>query len=571
MNHEIIIGIIIFCIVIGQIWIFSITKSKIGLFKSIFPSNTFKTINVFIPEVEVAEISYADIWSNIKHYTVEPSKNEKLIFKIRIGGVEESYLYGEYENVIAKYKEMDFQMHFKKSSQTTFVDYLEIDKFKRSGWSISTEKYDYIKLTLVQNTDESNYVLLNILKSIDTYLLKNKGAISDFNLIKDIVERNCDAEDEQINTLLPIPLYLGLMGTMAGIIFGLFAIPSISSDTFEAAIPILIGGVKVAMIASLVGLGLTTLASGWFYKGAKSEVEGLKNEFFTFIQTELLPSISNSATNSIATLQTNLLKFNEGFTSNVDKFDNVLQDILGSFKNQISIVEELKEIDVAKLARFNIDVLKELRTSTVEFEKFNQYLGKVNEVVDNATQLNTTLKSDLDRIGDRKQAFEMAYVKVNDSFETGIKLLRESNDDRLKEVKRASIEQQDVFEKHLIESGKTLQTIVDEKSTSVAAHVKQNNDILVELQKQSELRLSVEKISGVLKEQNNTLAKFTSIVEELNKKVKELSGINSNRGGLSKRTKIMAYTFMGSCAAVSIGFIFTKLAAWGTDLYKYLF
>jgi len=570
MDHEIIIGVVIFSIVIGQVWIFLKTKSQIELFKSIFPSKSFKTINVFIPEAEIAKISYSEIYTNFYKYGSEPSRKEKELFKIEIDGVEESYLMTEYDKVFAMYQSnIFFKLLFRKGNKSVFVDISDTDRLRRSGWSLAIEKYYYVKLTLVQKSTKSNPVLNNILDSINTYLLKNKGAISDFNLVKDIVERNSDAEDEQINTLLPIPLYLGLMGTMAGIIIGLFSIPAISSDTFEAAIPILIGGVKVAMIASLVGLGLTTVASGWFYKGAKSEVERLKNDFYTFIQTELLPTISNSASNSLATLQTNLLKFNEGFTSNVDKFDGLLQDILGSFKNQMSIVEELKEIDVAKLARLNIDVLKELRTSTVEFEKFNQYLGKVNEVVDNATRLNSTLKSDLDHIEVRKDVVQHAFVKINDTFESGIKLLRESNDDRLKEVKLATIAQQDVFEKHLTESGLTLQTIVDEKNVSVAAHVKQNNDILLELQKQSELRSTIDKINGSLREQNSALNEFRKAVESINRKIS--IGSAGNLPQENKIYRITKYTFMVTGTTIGVVYICYQLVVWIPYLYKIIF
>lgn len=39
--------------------------------------------------------------------------------------------------------------------------------------------------------------------------------------MKDVVERYCDAEEEEINIQQPIPLYLGLMGTMVGIIVGI--------------------------------------------------------------------------------------------------------------------------------------------------------------------------------------------------------------------------------------------------------------------------------------------------------------------------------------------------------------
>jgi len=371
--------------------------------------------------------------------------------------------------------------------------------------------------------------------------------------------------------LLPIPLYLGLMGTMLGIIIGVgymsyegFA--TISNTTIEA----LMGSVGVAMVASFVGLALTTYGSGVFYKQAKSDVESLKNDFYTFIQTELLPSISNSATNSIVTLQTNLLKFNEGFTSNVDKFDGLLQDILGSFNSQMSIVEELKDIDVAKLARLNIDVLKELRTSTKEFEKFNQYLDKVNEVVGNATLLNTTL---LDDIENREKAINYLFTKISLSFEDGIKLLRDSTDERLSEVQHKTIQQQNTFEQYLLDSSNILQAIVDGERKSVQEHVKQNNDILTELQKQSELRSAINTINGTLKDQNSNLAEFRKVVETLNKKINGTIGNEGESSGGNDHPyfQYVKYTFMGSGAIVGVGYICFQLVTWIPYLYKLIF
>ena len=64
--------------------------------------------------------------------------------------------------------------------------------------------------------------LKDILNSVNGYLLRNKGAVSDFNLVKDIVDRNIDKVDDEISNHLPTPLYLGLMGTMLGIVGGFF-------------------------------------------------------------------------------------------------------------------------------------------------------------------------------------------------------------------------------------------------------------------------------------------------------------------------------------------------------------
>jgi len=312
---------------------------------------------------------------------------------------------------------------------------------------------------------------------------------------------------------------------------------------------VLMGAVGVAMISSFMGLLLTTIASGWFYKGAKSQVEGLKNDFYTFIQTELLPSISNSATNSIVTLQNNLLKFNEGFTSNIVRFDSLLTQILGSFNNQISIVHDLKDIDVAKIARFNIEVLQELRTSTMEFEKFNQYIQQVNALVSNAFELNTTLKSDLADIDNRKYAVQQAFTKVNDSFEKGLLILKESTDDRLRDVKKTTDKQQDAFEKYLENSKLVLREIIDKERGLLIDQLDQNEQILNELKKQSELRESFEKVghainsqNKVLAEQNKTLVSFSQSADELNKNVRKLSASqNSSNSGLFRLSPIAKY------------------------------
>ena len=54
-----------------------------------------------------------------------------------------------------------------------------------------------IKVHLISlDSSESNPLIIKVVDTINSYLLRNKGAVSDFNLIKDIVERNCDAVDE---------------------------------------------------------------------------------------------------------------------------------------------------------------------------------------------------------------------------------------------------------------------------------------------------------------------------------------------------------------------------------------
>ena len=344
------------------------------------------------------------------------------------------------------------------------------------------EQEKYIEVTLIKSDEASNAIVQKILHSINTYLLKNKGAVSDFNLIKDIVDRNTDAIDEEINNLIPIPLYLGLVGTMMGIVIGLFMMPSISDANFESAIDILIGGVKIAMIASFVGLLLTIILSGWKYKGAKTQAESLKNDFYTWIQTNLLPVLSQNISSSIYSLQANLLKFNDTFSLNVSSFNGLMNRILYTFDSQVELMNELKQVDVAQLAKLNVNVLQELRVSTKEFEKFNIFLNQLNAFVDNAQKLNYNINSQLDRtysiekiadtigsnievnknmidvlkselneMGQRKQFVQDAVIDVDDSIKKMLGDLRFHIESQVKAIKEITIKEEDLLEKLLKE------------------------------------------------------------------------------------------------------------------------
>jgi len=414
----------------------------------------------------------------------------------------------------------------------------------------------YIEVTLIKST-QSNEVLNKILSSVNTYLLRNKGAVSDFNLIKDVVERNTDAVDEEINSLLPIPLYLGLMGTMIGIVIGLFAMPSISDANFEKAIDMLIGGVKVAMIASFMGLLFTVILSGWKYKGAKLHAEGLKNDYFTWIQTQLLPVLSQNISSSIYSLQANLLNFNDTFSTNVTSFNGLMTKILHSFDSQVNLMNELKEVDVAQLAKLNINVLQELRTSTKEFEKFNIFLTQLNSFVDNAQKLNYNINNQLDRtyaieqiassigsnisvnneligvlqselreVSGRKQIVTEAVIDVDKVLTKSFEELKRHIDAQITAIKQITIKEEDLLEKLL----------------------KEDRGNLNELKKIGELKTSVENGNQI---QNNKLDQLNKSIESLGEAIKTNGKPDLQ---IPLPLKYAGYAFVGSGAIVGVGF-----------------
>ena len=442
------------------------------------------------------------------------------------------------------------------------------------------EQEKYIEITLIKSSEGQNPIIKKVLHSINTYLLKNKGAVSDFNLIKDVVDRNTDALDEEINNLLPIPLYLGLVGTMIGIVIGLFNMESFADPAanFNGSIDTLIGGVKIAMIASFAGLLFTIILSGWAYKGAKTTAENLKNDFFTWIQTNLLPVLSQNTSSSIYALQSNLLKFNDTFSNNVQNFSGLMDKILDSFDSQVSLMNDLKDIDVAKLAKLNVNVLKELRTSTKEFEKFNVYLTQMNLFVDNAQKLNfnlssqlnrthsiekiaeaigtnievnknmaTVLQSELQEISVRKQFVQDAVIDVDNSIGKMLDKLKENMEiqvDAINELINKQIETMNRFTEHQFEAIKDLtdkklseikemptdiETILQKLLTSQ----REQNTQVVDFDA-SELKESLSLVKQEGAQQNQRLDTLISLLRDQNELNKTSSFSFSSKNLLSK-------------------------------------
>lgn len=261
-----------------------------------------------------------------------------------------------------------------------------------------------VSVIFVRN-DSKSELLCNVVSTINRYLRKNKGAAADFHLIKDIVERHCDTLDEEINHKLPVPIYLGLMGTVVGIIIGLWSLnfefnpetSALNGELFVQSVSGLISGVKSAMICSLVGLGMTTVLSSWLYRGAKTKLEMQKNQFYDFIQTHLLPQLSRDASSTILALQANLERFNRSFETNINSFGNIMDDIHRSFESQAKLQQELKNTDLSQVANLNANTLMQLRNSMGEFEKFTQYLGQMNTFVHHTAMLTDSINDQLKR------------------------------------------------------------------------------------------------------------------------------------------------------------------------------
>ncbi|MGY5846613.1 hypothetical protein ACW6QP_04275 [Salegentibacter sp. HM20] len=423
---------------------------------------------------------------------------------------------------------------------------------------------DKINISLIDYEGEKNETLEDILNSVNGYLLRNKGAVSDFNLVKDIVDRNIDKADDEISNHLPTPLYLGLMGTMLGIVGGLILMPAVSGGDTENAIggiDALLNGVKIAMIASVVGLFLTILGNYFFFK-ARKKVEHQKHDFFTFIQTRLLPILSKNTSSSIYSLQANLLKFNKDFTINMNSFSSTVNEVRQTFDSQLEVVQELKRIDVANIAKYNIDVMQQLQISFKKLKDLSEYLDNMNHFIGNTRELNLAINQQLKKVGELSEIINRfdsnagtisdnsTYLKshfrnfdarekaINDrlaDFDSNtvkmIDNLERSFHKRLQEFNDKDVEIQSGFDKLFADLRKKTQEVFDDEASNIKA-----------------IKKDVDNLKGVSTE----LSGLNQKVTQQDNTIRELLDILKDKPVQMKQPKFIT---IGSIVLASVGTI----------------
>lgn len=352
--------------------------------------------------------------------------------------------------------------------QNSLKDNALIDDIHETGGNVESIKvFKIVSADLDKNSSEFR----KILDSINNYLQKNKGAVSDFMLIKDIVERNCDPKEEEITIQTPIPLYIGLMGTMLGIIIGIGRIAIMGGgfsafiDNPQQAIGELMGGVAIAMLASLTGILLTTISS-WKSKTSKNKLEADKNGFYSWIQAELLPVLSGNMANTLQLLQQNLTSFNLSFSFNIGRMENALKEMSGSFADQLKILELLKNLDIKRMTTANVSILQQFEKSTANFQQLATYLSQTSDYLQAVRQLNNKVGEYMEQTSAltnlstyfqeennyfqmRRSEINKAVVQVDDTLKKSFLALQDNAEEGINNLAHFLVEQQSKFSDNL--------------------------------------------------------------------------------------------------------------------------
>ena len=392
-----------------------------------------------------------------------------------------------------------------------------------------------------------NQVFTSTIDSINKYLSSNSGSVIDFHLLKDAVDRHCDAVENDINTLTPVPLYCGLAGTMLGVILGLASLLTTGSVTallnsgagdFGAAatgVNDLLEGVALAMLASICGILFTTTGSILF-KRYKLEGESGKNTFLAWLQARLLPELPSDTSDALNNLVKNLYKFNNTFSENTSKLGDALKNVNESYRIQADIIQSVHDMDVMKMAKANVNVLKELKDCTDKLELFNQYLNDIEGYTDAIHKFTSQFEAESDRLHvlEEIQQFFMRHKEeiAKDSADADIVLrdalrsMKESTNSNVSELNTVIVQQAENFKEILQDERDSFEKINEEIKAQFSAQLSQMPQLEKKLSEISDIPRKIDSMIERLEHSNSqlysafamsmgeTVTKFTKAMKE---------------------------------------------------------
>lgn len=364
-----------------------------------------------------------------------------------------------------------------------------------------------------------NPVFYEIKNAINNYLSNNKGSVSDFHLMKDIVDRNCDAKEEEINTQIPVPLYLGLMGTMIGILVGIFylwlsgdlsALLSVEKGQNGAnGVEALLGGVALAMISSICGILLTTRGS-MKAKEAKATEEKYKHVFLSWMQATLLPSLSNDTAQTLERMSSNLVKFNNTFSKNTKELGVALSQVNETTRQQSRLMQLVENVADKDITRQNLEVYNALKNCSAEIGTLANYLNHSNDYLVAVRELNEKL----DKNEERSKALEkMAAFFENETRQIELRKAAMSKavgevDSRLEETFRK-------LTKHAIDNVEIFQAALGKQQDALQRKLDETQVIVDELKNLSSIKASIAKFERATNEQNQRIDRLTGYIKFL--------------------------------------------------------
>lgn len=285
-------------------------------------------------------------------------------------------------------------------------------------------------ITQLKQVGAENSDLNKLIVEINHYVAKTKGT-TDFSVIQNKVERKLNMRYDQSVAKLAFPTYLGLMGTFLGVFIGIFMFLQGfdgANNVTDEAIKNLLTGVLVSMSTSLFGLLLTTINNARAAETRKN-IEEDKNEFYDFVQTELMPSLDVSMVLAITKLHETVDKFEPAFDRVISRFqetfDRCTKAFGNSFERNVTTVSNAVDIMGKNMDKINENIsLQKQLLATLKSDEIVQGLERYIEASNNFVSITKSL----DKFEEARRmmlAATQEAINIQNTYSESLKVPRE--------------------------------------------------------------------------------------------------------------------------------------------------
>lgn len=293
-------------------------------------------------------------------------------------------VYNENKRAIARLK----RFFSKKEAFSTCESY----EYDEDGNPIS----EYIKIKEVADKDAE---LMNLIDDINAYIKKSKGTVV-FSIIQNKTERRISMLYEIATSKLSFPTHIGLMGTFAGVFIGLimFLIGTMAvGGITDSSIQSLITGVLVSMATSCCGIWLLIL-SHRLASEATNQIDHDKNDFYEWVQNELMPTVDVSMVEAIGKLHETIDKFEPTFSGVISQFKGAFKDVTNAFgtefRKSVQVVASAVDTMGKNMDKVNKNI--DLQSNLLDTLKSNQLVCGMDSFVE-ASKRFTDITGSLDQ------------------------------------------------------------------------------------------------------------------------------------------------------------------------------
>lgn len=280
------------------------------------------------------------------------------------------------------------------------------------------------------------------------------------------------------------------------------------------------------------------------------------------MQSELLPELPSDTSQALNNLVRNLNEFNETFANNTVRLRNALDSVNESYRIQADIIQAVHDMDVMRMARANVQVLRQLEQCTDRLEVFNQYLIDIEGYTEAIHRFETLFNEQANRLHvleEIRDFFNRHKAEIAHTTADADRTLQES----LTSIRESTAENVNELHARFVEQGEQFRSILEQEKESFEQI---NNQIKAQFNEQLEgmpaLARQLEKISAIpelldhlIEKIEKSNARLASEVKQTLKSAHAPAPFSEGQGEITYRapaTTPMWIKLTGWCAIVII-------------------